>query len=66
MGSKDANFTPSDTKMPLTVVDYIDSLTKERKKLTDYDKDLDITMTWTTRMELKPGFRSSNRLFHLK
>jgi hypothetical protein len=35
-----------------TVHEYVDPLTKERKKPTNYDKDDDITMTWTTRMEL--------------
>ena len=34
------------------VHEYVDPLTMERKKPTNCDADDDITMSWTTRMEL--------------
>lgn len=36
----------------LTVLEYVDPLTRERKRPTNYGEDLDITMTWTTRIDL--------------
>jgi hypothetical protein len=35
----------------LTVHEYVDPLSMERTKPTNYDKDDDITMSWTARIE---------------